>query len=74
MSPLYVRPYVKVHKTDDRDAEAIAEAASRSTMSFVTVKSASAGHLFEWELGIRFFVEMPSAVKHSARGMVLNSI
>lgn len=40
MSPLYVRPYVKVHKNDDRDAEAIAEAATRPTMSFVTVKSA----------------------------------
>jgi transposase len=39
MSPLYVRPYVKVHKNDDRDAEAIAEAATRPTMSFVTVKS-----------------------------------
>ncbi|MEO4045190.1 transposase [Hoeflea sp. CAU 1731] len=31
MSPLYVRPYVKVHKNDDRDAEAIAEAATRPT-------------------------------------------
>lgn len=40
MSPLYVRPNVKVHKTDDRDAEAIAEAASRPAMRFVTVKSA----------------------------------
>jgi len=40
MSPYYVRPYVKVHKTDDRDAVAIAEAASRPTMSFVTIKSA----------------------------------
>lgn len=40
MSPLYVRPYVKVHKNDDRDAEAIAEASTRPTMSFVTVKSA----------------------------------
>lgn len=39
MSPLYVRPYVKVHKTDDRDAEGIAEAATRPTMSFVTIKS-----------------------------------
>lgn len=29
MPPLYVRPYLKVHKTDDRDAEAIAEAATR---------------------------------------------
>ena len=40
MSPLYVRPYVKVHKNDDRDVEAIAEAATRPTMSFVAVKTA----------------------------------
>jgi len=39
MSPLYVRPCVKVHKNDDRDAEAIAEAATRPTMSFVAIKS-----------------------------------
>jgi transposase len=39
MSPLYVRPYVKVHKNDGRDAAAIAEAATRPTMSFVTIKS-----------------------------------
>ena len=39
MSPLYVRPYVKVHKNDDRDAEAIAEAATRPTMYFVAIKS-----------------------------------
>ncbi|OIQ79993.1 transposase [mine drainage metagenome] len=39
MSPLYVRPYVKVHKNDDRDAEGIAEAATRPTMSFVPIKS-----------------------------------
>jgi transposase len=28
MSPEYVRPYVKAHKNDERDAEAIAEAAT----------------------------------------------
>lgn len=39
MSPLYVRPYVKVHKNDDRDAEAIAEAATRPTMSFFAIVS-----------------------------------
>src|SRR5262252_6831838 len=39
MSPEYVRPYVKAHKNDDRDAEAIAEAATRPTMRFVEVKS-----------------------------------
>jgi transposase len=39
MPPEYVRPYVKAQKNDDRDAEAIAEAASRPTMRFVTLKS-----------------------------------
>lgn len=39
MSPEYVRPYVKAQKNDDRDAEAIAEAATRPTMRFVTLKS-----------------------------------
>jgi transposase len=39
MSPEYVRPYVKSHKNDDRDAEAIAEAATRPTMRFVELKS-----------------------------------
>jgi transposase len=39
MPPEYVRPYVKAQKNDDRDAEAIAEAASRPTMRFVELKS-----------------------------------
>ncbi len=39
MPPEYVKPYVKSHKNDDRDAEAIAEAATRPTMRFVPIKS-----------------------------------
>jgi transposase len=39
MSPEYVAPYVKAQKTDDRDAEAIAEASTRPTMRLVTLKS-----------------------------------
>ena len=39
MSPEYVRPYVKAQKNDDRDAEGIAEAATRPTMRFVELKS-----------------------------------
>ena len=35
MAPEYVQPYVKAQKTDDRDAEAIAEAATRPTMRLV---------------------------------------
>ena len=40
MSPEYVRPDEKAQKNDDRDAEAIAEAATRPTMRFVELKSA----------------------------------
>jgi transposase len=39
MSPEYVQPYVKAQKNDDRDAEAIAEAATRPTMRFVELKN-----------------------------------
>jgi len=39
MAPEYVQPYVKAQKNDDRDAEAIAEAATRPTMRFVALKS-----------------------------------
>ena len=37
--PAYVKPFVKRHKNDEADAEAICEAASRPTMHFVAVKT-----------------------------------
>ncbi|MDE2133819.1 MAG: IS110 family transposase [Alphaproteobacteria bacterium] len=37
--PAYVRPFVKRHKNDAADAEAICEAAQRPNMRFVAVKS-----------------------------------
>ncbi|WP_349370002.1 IS110 family transposase [Salinarimonas sp.] len=37
--PAYVKPFVKRHKNDAADAEAIAEAAVRPTMRFVAVKT-----------------------------------
>src|SRR5271163_889312 len=39
MPAQYVKPYVKTHKNDYRDAEAIAEAVQRPTMRFVPLKS-----------------------------------
>jgi transposase len=35
----YVKPFLKAHKNDYRDAEAIAEAVQRPTMSFVAIKT-----------------------------------
>jgi len=40
IDPSYVKPFVKHQKNDAADAEAIAEAAARPTMRFVSVKSA----------------------------------
>ena len=37
--PVYVKPFVKRHKNDEADAEAICEASSRPTMRFVAVKT-----------------------------------
>jgi hypothetical protein len=37
--PIYVKPFVRRHKYDAADAEAIAEAASRPSMRFVALKS-----------------------------------
>ena len=37
--PVYVKPFVKRHKNDAADAEAIVEAASRPTMRFVAIKT-----------------------------------
>jgi transposase len=39
LPPQYVKPYVKRGKSDSLDAEAICEAMSRPSMSFVPVKS-----------------------------------
>jgi transposase len=35
----YVKPFLKGHKNDYRDAEAVAEAVQRPTMRFVTIKT-----------------------------------
>ena len=39
MPPQYVKPYVKRHKNDATDAEAICEAVTRPTMRFVPIKT-----------------------------------
>ena len=42
IAPIYVKPFVKRHKTDAADAEAIVEAAMRPNMRFVAPKSVEA--------------------------------
>jgi transposase len=40
MPPQYVKPYVKRHKNDQADAEAVCEAVQRPSMRFVPIKTA----------------------------------
>ena len=37
--PQYVKPFVKTHKNDAKDAEAICEAVTRPNMHFVSIKT-----------------------------------
>lgn len=71
MSPLYVRPYVKVHKNDDRDAEAVAEAATRPTMRFVTVKSDGQLDLQALHRGRERLIHNRTRLINQARGFLM---
>src|SRR5207237_8126076 len=44
----YVKPFLKGHKNDYRDAEAIAEAVQRPTMHFVSIKTTDQMALLAW--------------------------
>jgi transposase len=66
--PVYVKPFVKHQKNDANDAEAIAEAASRPTMRYVSVKSAeqqSQGMVFRTR---DLFVRQRSQLVNALRG------
>ena len=39
IAPQFVKPYVKLHKNDPADADAICEAVTRPTMRFVPIKA-----------------------------------
>lgn len=71
MSPLYVRPYVQVHKNGDWDAEAIAEAATRPTMSFVMVKSAEQLDLQALHRARERLVHNRTGLINQARGFLM---
>jgi len=71
MSPEYVQPYVKAQKNDERDAEAIAEAATRPTMRFVELKNQEHRHAEPAQgsrpLGERAHRADQSTSRHAAR-------
>lgn len=71
MPPEYVQPYVKAQKTDDRDAEAIAEAATRPTMRFVALKSEAQLDMQSLHRARDRLVSQRTALINQLRGMLL---
>jgi hypothetical protein len=66
IAPQFVKPYVKSHKNDANDAEAICEAMGRPSMRFVTVKTVEQQDL---QAVHRIRVDCPQGTVASASGI-----
>jgi transposase len=67
MPPAYVKPYVKRHKNDAADAEAICEAVTRPTMRFVATKTPEQQSCLMLHRTRHLFVRQQTAVINSIR-------
>ena len=70
ISPQYVTPFVKTNKNDRNDAEAIAEAASRPSMRFVSVKSVEQEDIQAVHRMRAILVRQRTAVINQIRGLL----
>ena len=70
ISPQYVAPFVKTNKNDRNDAEAIAEAASRPTKRFVSVKSVEQEDIQAVHRMRAILVRQRTAVINQIRGLL----
>jgi transposase len=67
----YVKPFLKGHKNDYRDAEAIAEAVQRPTMRFVPLKSPEQLDLQALHRVRSRLVTQRTAITNQIRGFLL---
>src|SRR6201985_256537 len=67
MPPAYVKPYVKRHKNDATDAEAICEAVSRPNMRFVATKTPDQQSCLTLHRTRHLFIRQQTAVINSIR-------
>ena len=67
----YVKPFLKGHKNDFRDAEAIAEAVQRPTMSFVAIKTPEQSDLLSLHRVRSRLVRQRTAVINQIRGFLI---
>jgi transposase len=67
----YVKPFLKGHKNDYRDAEAIAEAVQRPTMRFVRIKTPEQMDLLALHRVRSRFVSLRTGVINQIRGFLI---
>lgn len=67
----YVKPFLKGHKNDYRDAEAIAEAVQRPTMQFVAIKTPEQMDLLALHRVRSRLVRQRTGVANQIRGLLL---
>jgi transposase len=67
MPPAYVKPYVKRHKNDATDAEAICEAVTRPNMRFVETKTSAQQSCLTLHRTRHLFIRQQTAVINSIR-------
>jgi transposase len=71
MPAQYVKPFLKGHKNDYRDAEAISEAVQRPTMNFVAVKSPEQCDLLALHRIRSRLIRLRTGVMNQIRGFLL---
>ena len=71
MPAQYVKPFLKGHKNDYRDAEAIAEAVQRPTMSFVRIKTPEQMDLLALHRVRSRLVSLRTGVINQIRGFLI---
>jgi transposase len=67
----YVKPFLKGHKNDYRDAEAIAEAVQRPTMNFVAIKTPELSDLLSLHCVRSRLVRQRTAIINQIRGFLI---
>src|SRR5215813_5558537 len=69
IAPQFVKPYVKSHKNDPADAEAICEAVTRPTMRFVPIKEVEQQALQSLHRARERVVKARTALVNEIRGL-----
>jgi transposase len=70
IAPQFVKPYVKSHKNDPADAEAICEAVTRPTMRFVPIKEVEQQDLQSLHRARERVVKARTALVNEIRGLL----